>query len=907
MTTPTFAAPLSLPPCIASAPHIAPLDRAPRAARRVRRLNTPRPLPVMRALPSAAVGDDVQPSPLLVLGEDERSGRAAARVVETPVEETLRLLDWPAVSAQVARHAATELAEQRLRRAGGMQIPASREESERLLTLTRAVHYLYFTLMKTMDFRGICAVDDTLMQAEKGVLLTAAELRRIADTLAAARRIRRFIDAEEDERLLVLKKLVSDVRTYPEVESKINKLIDDFSQVVDTFDPPLREIRADIRATSLDINSRLNRIMSSHAEALQERVITMRYDRFVIPVKTPRKGIFKRSVVHDVSASGGTTYLEPAAVRHLNDRLRMLAAKERARINKVLRELSDLVAPLRHDVAHLSEVVCQLDVAAAKASASHELDAVDVQFDDTNPLRLLGVRHPLLSWRAMTQAHSTRPQTSSEQTTESEEPLWKRDVIPTSYELSDGVRCVCVTGPNTGGKTLALKTLGVSVLMAKAGMFVPGMLQRSGDDGSMCARIPYFNNVLADIGDDQSLVQSLSTFSGHVERIKRILAASTPETLVLLDEIGSGTDPAEGAALGMSILRHLAVGQRAALTFATTHHGELKTLKYAKDNSALFFENASVEFDDVNMVPTYRLIWGIPVIEEARFLLKGGDGENGDSSRVDIEKMISSLERDKNAAEAAREDTERALREAKTMRSELEGRLHRLRENEAQLRKDQKSAMELEVKQAKKQIAKVIREMQKGGGSAQAAGRATEKLGKMKVPGAETSPSQVVPSGSVNVDDVREGDKVIVPRLSANEVEVVQKLSKKELMVAIGAMKAKVKVEEVASVNQRKAKHSNVTSKRRRGNGTGNKQLNVRTAANTIDIRGQRVDSAQPLVDRAISKALAMGTLWVIHGHGTGRLRDGVREFLSQHELVERISYAEQEDGGTGVTIAFLQ
>lgn len=311
--------------------------------------------------------------------------------------------------------------------------------------------------------------------------------------------------------------------------------------MVDTFDPPLRQIRADIRATSADVSARLNRIMGSHAEAMQERVITMRYDRFVIPVKTPRKVIFKRSVVHDVSASRGTTYLEPAAVRHLNDRLRMLAAKERARINKVLRELSDLVAPLRHDVTHLCDVICELDVATAKASASHELGAVDVQFDNSKPLQLLGVRHPLLSWRAMTRTQSTEQQSSSGQTAEWEEPLWKREVVPTNYQLPDDVRSVCVTGPNTGGKTLALKSLGVSVLMAKAGMCVPGVLQKNGYEDQVYARIPYFDNVLADIGDDQSLVQSLSTFSGHVERIKRILAASTSDSLVLLDEIGSGT------------------------------------------------------------------------------------------------------------------------------------------------------------------------------------------------------------------------------------------------------------------------------------------------------------------------------------------------------------------------------
>lgn len=373
----------------------------------------------------------------------------------------------------------------------------------------------------------------------------------------------------------------------------------------------------------------------------------------------------------------------------------------------------------------------------------------------------------------------------------------------------------------------------------------------------------------------------------------------------------------------MSILRHLAVGKRAALTFATTHHGELKTLKYSKDESARFFENASVEFDDVNMVPTYRMVWGIPgrsnalaiaerlgldpsVIEEARFLLGGtGDGKNGTSARVDIEKMISSLERDKNAAEAARAESEIALRQAAQMRSELEERLRRLKENEAQLRKDQKSAVEGEVKEAKKQIAKVIREMQRGGGSAQAAGRASDKLGRMKISGLAVKQKEDVPSKPVNVEDIEVGDKVSVPRLSTNEVEVVEIANKKELVVAIGGMRAKVKVKEIVSVNQKEvapsmrqeSKHASVTSR---------KQLKVRTAANTIDIRGQTVDSAEPMVEQAISKAIAMGTLWVIHGHGTGRLRNGIRRFLSQHDLVERITNAEQEDGGTGVTIAFL-
>lgn len=380
----------------------------------------------------------------------------------------------------------------------------------------------------------------------------------------------------------------------------------------------------------------------------------------------------------------------------------------------------------------------------------------------------------------------------------------------------------------------------------------------------------------------------------------------------------------------MAILRNLAIGKHAALTFATTHHGELKTLKYSKDDSARYFENACVEFDDVNMKPTYKLVWGIPgrsnalaiaerlgldptVIEEARFLLNGsGEHENGTSARVDIDKMISSLEQDKNAAENAREDSERAFHEMDMMRKELETRLNRLRENEIKLRNDQRTAMEVEVHEAKKKIAKVIKDMQQGGGSAQAANLATDRLVKLRVPGTVPGWNVSMPEKPVDVNDIRTGDKVIVPRLGPNEMKVMEKVGKKELMVSIGAMRAKVKVKEIAWV--RGASQVKEKSTQRESSpvtlmptDVKRKQIAVRTSANTVDVRGDTVDTAEPKVDRALDKALAMGTLWVIHGHGTGRLRNGLRQFLSAHELVERIEDAEQVDGGTGVTIAYLQ
>lgn len=380
----------------------------------------------------------------------------------------------------------------------------------------------------------------------------------------------------------------------------------------------------------------------------------------------------------------------------------------------------------------------------------------------------------------------------------------------------------------------------------------------------------------------------------------------------------------------MAILRHLAIGKRAALTFATTHHGELKTLKYSDEDSACYFENASVEFDDVRMAPTFKLIWGIPgrsnalaianrlglskeVLEEAQYLLTGTSKDgSGSSNRVDIEKMISSLEREKKAAEIARDETERRLDDVEQLRAELNGRLELLRESEKSLRLDQKMAMDMEVKTAKKQIARVIKDMQQGGGSAQAAGKASDKLNKLRLPGSPGSTSSPrvgqKTHGAIDVDDIKVGDRVLVPRLGPNEIDVVEVVSRKEVVVAIGGMMAKVKVQELASHARPRSLRSEDLASRNGGKDVepGDCQMVIRTAANTVDIRGERVDGAETRVDQAMDKALAMGAIWVIHGHGTGRLRSGIREFLNGHPLVERIEEAEQADGGSGVTIAYL-
>jgi DNA mismatch repair protein MutS2 len=454
------------------------------------------------------------------------------------------------------------------------------------------------------------------------------------------------------------------------------------------------------------------------------------------------------------------------------------------------------------------------------------------------------------------------------------------------------------------------------------------IVNSSSDD---TVRMPYYDNVLADIGDDQSLVQSLSTFSGHIQRIKRILVRSTRNSMCLFDEVGSGTDPAEGSALAMALLRHLAGAidgeeRRAALTFATTHHGELKTLKYSDDaDSAKLFENASVEFDDVKMAPTFRLLWGIPgrsnalaiarrlglhegIVESAEQLMSGGDLGGG---RVDVSKMIADLERSCKAAEDAKEQTEAAWKEVDTLRRELKRRLREVSEAERKMQTEQRKSLDDELEAAKKEIGGVIKDMQRAGLSARSAGEAASNIDAIRADMASSftsppsTPDSEIAGGKsgkiVTADMITPGCRVMVPRLGASSMEVVDiDKGRKEVTVLAGTLRAKIKIREIASVSRalRETPEFNAQSagsalarqnaKRELKQSRVDKRVIVRTAASTIDVRGERVEEAEAKVDVGISRCLGLGRMWIIHGHGTGRLKSGLRAYLKLHEHVKR-------------------
>ena len=446
--------------------------------------------------------------------------------------------------------------------------------------------------------------------------------------------------------------------------------------------------------------------------------------------------------------------------------------------------------------------------------------------------------------------------------------------------------------------------MGLAALMAKAGMFVPAQVP---------VELPWFEEILADIGDEQSLQQSLSTFSGHIRRISRIIEAlneSKGNSLVLLDEVGAGTDPAEGSALAIALLKHLA--EHSMLTIATTHYGELKALKYQDAR----FENASVEFDDRTLKPTYRLLWGIPgrsnaltiarrlgleeqIIDKAQSLV-------GDSASEDVNEVIAALERQRREQEQKAQEAGKLLEQTERFYSEVSEKANLLQEREQSLKAYQEQAVQDAISQAKKEVASVIRKLQKGSQTMQKATEATEALDLIanKELAKTQTPRAAKPSYKPKI-----GEKIRIPRLKQTAEVLSIDEETEQLTVRFGIMKMNVGMVEIESLSGQKADTKPKETKKKSLSQAQRKKtaVLVRTSKNTLDIRGQRVDDGEIEIDNAIAKAIESGVLWIIHGKGTGRLRQGVHEYLKRHSQVEKFELASQKEGGAGVTLVYLK
>ena len=839
--------------------------------------------------------------------------------------ETLELLDWPRLCQQLATFAATKLGAIAARQ---LPIPETQAESQTLLDQTQEAYRLELELETGLCFAGICDIGDSLERVRRQGTLSGEALLAIATTLAGARQLRRTLDSQTE--VPVLAALTAELRTYPELEQDIHHCIDEQGQVADRASARLASIRQQQRQVRDRIYQTLQRILQRQSQAIQEQLVTRRDDRFVIPVKAPQKDAIP-GIVHDTSTSGATLYVEPYKIVESNNQLRQLQRQEQTEEDTICQRLTQQVAAVQPDLEQLLVIVTILDLATARARYSLWLEAnpprfIHAQADETITLRQL--RHPLLVWQQQHEQGSP--------------------VVPIDLIVQPQIRVVAITGPNTGGKTVTLKTLGLVALMAKAGLFLPAREP---------VELPWFEQVLADIGDEQSLQQNLSTFSGHIHRISRIIDAvdvgnhkdgsqkneeggregerdlledsselalfprSNPNptpNLILLDEVGAGTDPSEGSALAIALLQFLAT--RVQLTVATTHFGELKTLKYQDKR----FENASVEFDDRSLSPTYRLLWGIPGRSNAlaiaqRFGLDGEIVERAQgyvgSSSAEINQMIAGLEDQRRHQETRAAEASRLLRQAEQLHQEISQKTAALQERERQLKANQEQAVQAAIAAAKRDIAQIIHRLQQGPTTAQAAQRATTALNQIAQ---QQLPSQQASPKPKPGFCPQAGDRIRILSLGKT-AEVLSPANRDgELTVRFGQMKMTVPLGEIESLDGQKVEPPPKLKPPPPAPSPASSPPSVvsvptlRTERNTVDLRGSRVDAAEVQLEEAIATQFRQtqttgGALWIIHGRGTGRLRKGVHAFLDRHPQVSHYEQAEQSDGGAGVTIAHLQ
>ena len=802
--------------------------------------------------------------------------------------EALTLLEWPRLAHHVAGFASTAAGE---RHCAALPLPTTAAESRSLLAETTELLGLDGVLEGGLSFRGVADIAATVARCAKGGSAGGEELLALAATLAAARRLRRQI---EDAALRpVSSALVADLRTLPELEQRLHFAIEEGGRVADRASAELEGLRRQLQGVRTERRERLQDLIRRWSALLQDTVVAERNGRPVLAVKAGAAGQVA-GLVHDSSASGSTVFVEPQAVIPLGNRIRDLEGREREIEAEILRELSALVGAEAPALEHLQAVLVLLDAGVARARYGAWLGAVrpELAASAAAPFELRELRHPLLLWQERREGG--------------------RPVVPVSVVVAPELRVVAITGPNTGGKTVTLKSVGLAVLMARAGLFLPCV-------GT--PRLPWCGQVLADIGDEQSLQQNLSTFSGHIRRIARILAAlpiaaaegapGEGASLVLLDEVGAGTDPTEGAALAAALLRHLA--DRARLTIATTHFGELKALKYADPR----FENASVAFDVDTLSPTYHLLWGIPGRSNALAIAErlGLEGQviaaaaqqlqPGDAGGVD--RVIEGLEQERFRQQEAAEEAAALLARTELLHEELLSRWQRQKQEGAERQEQQRQRLEESIRQGQGEVRRLIRRLRQAGQAppeeaGEMARRAGQRLKRLE---AEHRPSPLRRDHGGWRPAV--GDRVRLLALGKAAEVLVISPDGLELTVRCGVLRSTVPLAAIEGLQGEKPSPPPapppVTVRSRRA--PGSRGPEVRTDANTLDVRGLRVHEAEALVEEKLRTA--NGPLWVIHGIGTGKLKRGLRDWLAGLPYVERVADAERGDGGPGCSVVWVK
>jgi len=789
-------------------------------------------------------------------------------------EKSLRTLELPRVLQLLSDQAVSAEAKERALRVSPETEP---EEVLRLLDQTDAARWMTGQ-RGAPSFSGVKPVGEALDRADRGGSLNTRELLRIAGLLTAARRAREYFNDEAAEKTAIDHLFLS-LHGNRFLEEKIKRCIPDEDTIADAASPELADIRRHMRAAQAKSRQILQKIISSpsYAKVLQETIITQRDGRFVVPVKAEQKGNLP-GLVHDISSSGATVFVEPMGVVQANNEYIELEAKEQKEIERILAELSAEAAAHREDIQWDYDALVHLDLIFARGQLSWKMDAVRPEVRRDGCIHLKKARHPLLD---------------------------PKKAVPIDLELGGAFDTLVITGPNTGGKTVSLKTLGLLTLMTQCGLHIPAADQSA---------VAVYERVLADIGDEQSIEQSLSTFSAHMVNIVRILEEADSHSLILFDELGAGTDPVEGAALAIAIIQH--VRERGARVAATTHYAELKTFAMTTEG----VENASCEFDVETLRPTYKLLTGIPgksnafaislrlgldpaVIETAKAQMDS-ESIRFEDVLTQLEEKRQRLEKDQGEAERLRAVREEDARRAREFREQME----RAKENartrgEAEARRivrearAQADAIFEELSQLRREQEKAVSWQNVNDARSAIRGRLNQMEEDLHFE-AEREP---IPAPS---RPIRAGD--LVELGGTRKQAVVAAVNGEKLTLTAGNMKLTVKAGEVRLVEEAEVREK---KEAKRQVATAVRLQGARAAISELDIRGLMTDEADLAVDQFLDNAVMgkLNVVTIIHGKGTGALRKAVHQQLKRHPSVKSYRLGRYGEGEDGVTVVELR
>ncbi|MGO3491111.1 MAG: endonuclease MutS2 [Lactiplantibacillus plantarum] len=699
-----------------------------------------------------------------------------------------------------------------------------------------------------------------------GATLNGSELGQVLRTTRAITRF--FAELLEDAPENDIRHLfdeVAELVTLPDVTKRLATAIEGDGHITDEASPELSRIRSNIRRTETEIRNQMGHYTRGHdAKYLSDPIITIRNDRYVIPVKAENRSRFG-GIVHDQSASGQTLFIEPQAVMAMNDRLRQNQVAEKQEEQRILEELSNLIAPYQDEIINNAAILGHFDFINAKARYAHDMKATEPAVSPKNEVYLRQARHPLID---------------------------PRKVVANDISLGTDYQAMVITGPNTGGKTITLKTLGLLQLMAQSGLFIPV------EAGS---RVGVYNEIFADIGDEQSIEQNLSTFSSHMENIESFLAQIDARSLVLVDELGAGTDPQEGAALAIAILD--AIGAKGTQVVATTHYPELKAYGFNRPDTI----NASMEFDEETLKPTYRLLVGIPgrsnaldiaqrlgipqtIVDQARSLT--------DTDSQDLNAMIADLVTKRKQVEDEQLHLKTQVADSEKLHRQLKSEFNAYQQRKDQLIEDAKVQANTIVEQSKTKADAIISDLRK---KQLASGTATVKENELIDAKGALNALEQQPKLKKNrvlrrakaQHDFHEGDDVLVKSYGQRGV-LMRQMGKHEWEVQLGILKMKISDGDLERVKPEEPKRARATVQ----------SAHASHVSPNLDLRGVRYEDAMTQVDRYIDAALLAGypSVTIVHGKGTGALREGITNYLKSNRQVKSFHFAAPNHGGNGAT-----